>query len=65
MDDFDVWGTARKMIELYGGDAAGVAARRGDEALHRGDHRGFKRWNSMAEAISSRARRSAGPIGTL
>lgn len=65
MDDIDVWGTARMMIEFYGGDAALVAARRGHDAWHRGDQKSFRRWNSMAEVISSRARRSANPMGTL
>ena len=64
MEDIDIWGTARKMIELYGSEAQLVAKRRGDAALARDDQKGRNRWDSIAKAITNRAQHPSASIPT-
>ena len=60
MNDLTGWGTARKMIELYGKEAQSEARRRCEKALQRDDMLGFERWAHIATVIGGRASQSAG-----
>jgi hypothetical protein len=51
MNDTSVWGTARKMIEIYGREAQFEATRRRTRALERDDQEDFERWDYIAAAI--------------
>lgn len=51
MHDASAFGTARKMIELYGGQAQSEAKRRCERALAREDALGFERWTAIAGMI--------------
>lgn len=53
------WGTARKMIELYGKDAQREARRRREKALQQDDRPGFERWAHLETLIGGRLSRSA------
>lgn len=59
MNDLSGWGTARKMIELYGKEAQSEARRRCEKALQHDDMRGFERWAAIAQAIDGHLSRSA------
>jgi hypothetical protein len=59
MNDLNGWGTARKMIELYGKEAQTEARRRCEKALQRDDLSGFERWAHLATVIGGQLSRSA------
>jgi hypothetical protein len=59
MTDLNGWGTARKMIELYGQEAQCEARRRCEKALQRNDMLGFERWAHLAAVIGGHLSRSA------
>ena len=59
MNDLNGWGTAQKMIQLYGNDAQWEARRRCEKALQRNDMPGFERWAHLAAVIGGRLSRSA------
>ena len=61
MEELDGFGTARKMIELYGNEAQGEARRRCQRALKRDDLRAFERWAYIASLIGGQLSRSAVP----
>jgi hypothetical protein len=61
MTDRDGWGTARKMIELYGKDAQSEARRRCERALAQDDVAGFKRWADIAALIGGVTSRAVPP----
>jgi hypothetical protein len=61
MSDTSGWGTARKMIELYGAEAQNEARRRSQKALERDDLIGSERWAQIAAAIGGRFSRPATP----
>jgi hypothetical protein len=58
MNDLNGWGTARKMIELYGNEAQSEARRRCEEALQRDDIIGFERWATIAGVIGGQLSRA-------
>jgi hypothetical protein len=47
----DIWGTVRKMRELYGAFAAAIAVQRAKKALKAGDFARSGRWTKIALAI--------------
>ena len=59
MSDLNGWGTARKMIEIYGNEAQCEARRRCEKALRRDDMSGFERWAHIATVIGGYLSRSA------
>jgi hypothetical protein len=54
MSDINAWGTARKMIEIYGGEAQLEVKRRREKALERNDQQGFQQWDLVAAVIGGR-----------
>ena len=50
-DNLSAWGTARKMIEVYGEDAITVAAGRRTHATSGGDKMAAARWGKIAALI--------------
>ena len=50
-DNLSAWGTARKMIEVYGRDAFAVAAERRTHAASSGDKTASARWGIIAALI--------------
>ena len=64
MNDSSVWGTARKMIEIYGNEAQLEASRRRKRALDRDDQVDFERWDYIAAAIGKHPVRSE-TVGNL
>lgn len=61
MNDLSSWGTARKMIELYGNEAQTEARRRCERALQQDDISAFDRWARIAAVIRGHLSRSAVP----
>jgi hypothetical protein len=53
MDEFALWGTARKMRELYGMFAAITASQRARKAFETGDLDRYDRWMRIAEMLST------------
>ena len=61
MHDTSIFGTARKMIELYGGEAQSEARRRSEKALQKDDLKGYERWGYIAGTIDGLHSRAALP----
>ena len=59
MNNLDGWGTARKMIELYGKEAQCEARRRCEKAFQRDGMSGVERWAHIATVIGGHLSRSA------
>ena len=57
-DNLSAWGTARKMLEVYGPDAFAVAAERRARAASSGDRTAAARW-SVITALIGKLRASA------
>ena len=55
MQDMDVWGTVKKMREIYGARAAIIARQRADRAREDNDSFGYDRWKHIAAVVSPRA----------
>jgi hypothetical protein len=53
--EIDMWGTARKMREVYGAFAVATAAKRARQAEGLGDRAGHERWRQIARIISAGA----------
>ena len=53
MDEFALWGTVRKMRELYGMFAAITATQRAKKAYEKGDLDRYDRWTRIAEMLST------------
>lgn len=53
MDEFALWGTVRKMRELYGIFAAITATQRAKKAYKNGDLDRYDRWTRIAEMLST------------
>jgi hypothetical protein len=47
----DIWGTTRKMVELYGSSAHQVAVKRAERMITEGNIRGSARWHEISSAI--------------
>jgi hypothetical protein len=61
MNDLNGWGTARKMIEIYGKEAQSEARRRCEKALRQDNMPGFERWAHIATVIGGQLSRTAVP----
>ena len=63
-DNLSAWGTARKMIEVYGQEAFFVAAQRRAHAATGGDKMASARWGKIAALIGKiRANKVAMELG--
>jgi hypothetical protein len=51
MPEPDIWGTTRKLIEIYGPNALATAASRAERLIAKGDGRGSRRWDEIAKAV--------------
>jgi hypothetical protein len=51
-DALSAWGTARKMLDLYGEEAFAVAVQRRKQALSNGTKQSFYRWANIAAHIA-------------
>lgn len=51
MTRFDADGLARQLVGEYGSDAIVVAVMNADDAMDRGDVRGFNEWHRVARSI--------------
>ncbi len=60
MPETDIWGTTRKLIELYGPDAWATAAARVERRIKNGDRDGARRWLEIAKAVRHLDDRRAG-----
>lgn len=58
MNELSGWGTARKMVEIYGDKAHGEARRRSAKALAQDDMLAFERWAHIATVIGTQIARS-------
>lgn len=47
----DLWGTCRKLIEIYGSDAVATAASRAERLISQGDEKGAWRWREIAGVV--------------
>jgi hypothetical protein len=56
MQTRDVWGTVKKMREIYGARAAIIARQRADRAREENDKFGYDRWKHIATIVSPHAR---------
>jgi hypothetical protein len=61
MREPDVWGTTRKLIELYGAGAQQTALYRAEMLMSRGDSRGSLRWQEILTAVRRLQDRTAAP----
>lgn len=52
LQNVDVWGTVKKMREIYGARAAGIAKQRADRAREHNDSLGYDRWKHIAASMS-------------
>jgi hypothetical protein len=59
MTDLNGWGTARKMIEIYGKEAQCEARRRCSRALAEDNMSGFEHWAHIATVIGGHLSRTA------
>ncbi|HEX4270629.1 MAG TPA: hypothetical protein VHZ32_04550 [Rhizomicrobium sp.] len=59
MNDLDIWGTSRKMIELYGGNAELTAAQRADGARDGSDLVKLRRWLAITVVVNDLAKRNS------
>lgn len=55
MQNMDVWGTVKKMREIYGARAAVIAGQRADRAREKNDVFGYDRWKHIAAVVSPKA----------
>ncbi len=51
MPEPDLWGTTRKLMELYGRQAEATALERAERCLSRGDRQGYQRWSEIRAAV--------------
>jgi hypothetical protein len=51
MRELDIWGTARKLVELYGPNAWALAAARAQRRVSDGDTKGARRWMEIAKSV--------------
>jgi hypothetical protein len=51
MPEPDIWGTSRKLIEIYGAEAVTTAASRAERLIEEGDGQGSQRWQQIANAV--------------
>jgi len=51
MPEPDIWGTTRKLIEIYGPSAITTAVSRAQRLIAEGDKRGSARWQQIAKAV--------------
>jgi hypothetical protein len=58
-EPIDMWGTVKKMRELFGARASMVAAKRAEYALNEGDMERSKRWADISKVVSSNPLESA------
>ena len=65
MHDLNSFGTARKMIELYGAEAQSEARRRSERALQKDDLRSCERWALIASLIGGPLSRSQDRLPAL
>jgi hypothetical protein len=61
MPEPDVWGTTRKLIELYGVGAQQTALYRAELLMSQGDSRGSLRWQQILTAVRRLQDRTAAP----
>jgi hypothetical protein len=50
MPEPDIWGTTRKLIEIYGANAVTTAMSRAQRLIAEGDKRGSVRWQQIGTA---------------
>jgi hypothetical protein len=55
MDELALWGTVRKMRELYGLFAVIKASQRAQQAFAQGDLARYDRWSRIAEILAAPA----------
>ena len=55
MQNMDVWGTVKKMREIYGARAAVIAKQRADRAREKNDIFGYDRWKHIAAVVAPKA----------
>ena len=51
MPETDIWGTSRKLIEIYGPRAVTTAASRAERLIEEGNGQGSQRWQQIANAV--------------
>ena len=51
MDERDIWRSAKRLVDLYGGDATIHAAMRADKFLAQGDIDGAGTWRRVPAAV--------------
>jgi hypothetical protein len=56
MLDMDVWGTVKKMREIYGARASIIAKQRADRAREDNDIFRYDRWKHIAAAVSPKTK---------
>jgi len=50
MQQLDIWGATRALIEIYGANAVTTAAKRAERLVAEGNREGARRWEEITSA---------------